>query len=105
MIDISTERLINLPDAAKMFPSARCGKPTHPATIWRKIVSGELEGLYLGTRWVTSLEAIQRYADRQTEAALKRVGKAPHPKAANLQSKRREAELARVRAELASIGI
>ncbi|MGA2703161.1 MAG: hypothetical protein ABSH35_18950 [Isosphaeraceae bacterium] len=105
MIDIATERLLNLPDAAKVFPSARAGRPTHPATIWRKIVCGDLEGLYLGTRWVTSLEAIQRYADRQTEAALKKTVPFQHRNAKNLHGKRREVQLAGVDAECEAAGL
>ena len=71
MIDIATEKLLSLPEAAKLIPSCRNGRPTHPATIWRLINRGQLEGVYLGTRWATSLEAIQRYLNAQTEAALR----------------------------------
>ena len=105
MIDIATERLLSLSEAAKIFPPAREGKPTHPATIWRKIVSGELEGLHLGTRLVTSLEAIQRWAERQTEAALKKTSRFQRARAGNLHGKRREAELARIKAQCEALGL
>jgi hypothetical protein len=110
MIEIKTERLVNLNEAAKLLPSARAGTPTHPATIWRLIAAGELEGLHLGHRWVTSVEAIQRFAERRTEAALARLGR--HPEGKKLDGKRRrkrresrEVELARVASSCDEIGI
>jgi len=107
MIDIATERLLNLQEAAKLLPSARAGKPTHPATIWRLIAMGELEGLHLGHRWVTSVQALQRFAERRTEAAMDAIGR--HPKGKKLDGKRRrkrrEAQLAGVDAECEAIGL
>ncbi len=104
MIDVSKERLLNLPDAAKIFPSARAGRPVHPSTVWRLIVSGELEGLYSGNRWLTSVQALQRHLERKTEAALSKANGVQHPKAKNLHGKRRERDLAAVDAELANAG-
>ena len=105
MIDIATERLLNLREAAKLFPSVRSGKATCHATVWRKIVCGELEGLHLGTRWVTSVEAIQRWAERQTEAALKKTTRFQRRAYENLHGKRRKAQLAKVDAELEACDI
>jgi hypothetical protein len=70
MIDIATETLITLKDAAARIPPSRGGRPTHAATIWRLIQSRKLEGVRLGGRWLTSLDALQRYGDRETRAAL-----------------------------------
>jgi hypothetical protein len=70
MIEIASETLLTLKEAAGRFPPSRAGRPTHAATIFRLIQSRKLEGIRLGGRWVTSLEAIQRYADRETRAAL-----------------------------------
>lgn len=107
MIDIATERLLNLNEAAKLLPSARKGRPVHPATIWRQIASGKLEGLHVGNRWITSVEAIQRYLEEQTEAALRKIGR--HPKGERLDGvrhhNRREAELARIADECEAIGL
>jgi len=89
----------------KLFPPAVAGRPTHPSTVWRKIVRGDLEGLYLGTRWVTSAEAIQRWAERQTEAARNKTVPFQHVRANNLHGKRRKAQLAKVDAELEALGI
>ncbi|MGO9599982.1 MAG: hypothetical protein ACLP7Q_18485 [Isosphaeraceae bacterium] len=105
MIDIATERLINLPEAAKILPSARAGRPVHPSTVWRLIVSGELEGLYSGNRWITSVEALQRHLERKTEAALNKANGVQRPKAKNLHGKRREAQLAAVDSELKAAGL
>jgi hypothetical protein len=89
MIDIKTETLLNLPDAARRIPSSRGGKPTHPATVCRLIQSGKLEGIRLGGRWVTSLEALQRYADRETIMVL---GESPPAGSVSAQRRRERAE-------------
>ena len=75
MIDIRAEKTINLVTAAAMVPPARVGRKTHISTIWRWIVNGikgpngeivRLDGTRLGSRWITSEEAIQRFTDRLT---------------------------------------
>jgi hypothetical protein len=100
MIDIATETLINLRDGAARIPPSRAGRPTHPATLSRLIQAGKLEGIRLGGRWVTSVEALQRYADRETRAAL---GEATAP--APPITRRRAAEIERAEREAVSIGI
>jgi hypothetical protein len=100
MIDIGSETLISLKDAAARIPSSRAGRPTHPATILRLIQERKLEGIRLGGRWLTSIEALQRYAEHETRAALgEQVSTAP------VLSKRRRAEIDRAEREAASIGI
>ena len=98
MIDIATETLITLKDAAARIPPSRAGRPTHAATIWRLIRARKLEGVRVGGRWVTSLEALQRYADRETLAAL---GDEPAP--APPMTRRRAAEIERAEREALSI--
>jgi hypothetical protein len=71
MIDIATEQLLNLDEAARRLPLHRGGRPVSPATLWRWIQRGQLEGLRLGSRWLTSTQALQRYCNRRTRAALK----------------------------------
>jgi hypothetical protein len=100
MIDIASETLVNLRDGAARIPSARAGRPTHPATLTRLIRAGKLEAIRLGGRWVTSVEALQRYADRETRAAL---GDEPTP--APPISRRRAQEIERIEREALSIGI
>jgi hypothetical protein len=70
MIDFETEKLISLAEAAKLIPPARRGKKTHLSTVLRWILQGadgvRLEGVRLGGRWMTSRQALQRFADRLT---------------------------------------
>jgi hypothetical protein len=100
MIDIATETLINLRVGAARIPSARAGRPTHPATLSRLIQAGKLEAIRLGGRWVTSIEALQRYADRETRAAL---GDDPAP--APPITRRRAQEIQRAEREALSLGL
>lgn len=73
MIDISTERLVTLAQAARIRPPGRRGRPTHPSTVYRWISRGvkgqKLEAVRLGGTLYTSAEALQRFADRLTSAA------------------------------------
>ena len=74
MIDISTEQLLTLPQAARVRPHGRLGRPTHPSTVYRWISRGargvagvvKLEGVRLGGSWYTSREALQRFAEALT---------------------------------------
>lgn len=84
MIDISTESLLSLADAARALP----GRP-HASTLWRWRTRGvagrKLETVSLGGRVYTSREALQRFAshsgdspaparsDREREAAIARA--------------------------------
>jgi hypothetical protein len=101
MIDIATETLITLRQAADREPPSRGGARVHFATIWRRITSRKLEGIRLGGRWLTSVEALQRYAERETLAAL---GKVPAPEAP-VQTKGRQRAIERAEQEAAAIGI
>jgi len=73
MLDLTAETLIPLADAAKIVPPARSGKITYFSTILRWVLRGakapdgalvRLEALRVGGRWLTSREAIQRFALR-----------------------------------------
>lgn len=101
MIDIATEQLVTLQQAADREPPSRRGRPVHWITIWKRIKSRKLEGVHLGGRWVTSLEAIQRYAERETLAAL---GKLPTPEAP-VQTSGRKRAMERAEREAELIGI
>src|SRR5262245_44274246 len=65
-----TEKVLALVQAAKLVPPARNGKKCHTSTLLRWITRGQagvkLEGLRLGGRWFTSLEALQRFAEALT---------------------------------------
>jgi hypothetical protein len=75
MIDLSTETLLSLAEAAKLLPPARLGKPVTFQCVLRWVQEGArgadgrpvtLEALRLGGRWVTSREALQRFAEALT---------------------------------------
>jgi hypothetical protein len=70
-IDIAAETLITLPSAARRLPPFRNGRPVSASTIWRWITVGinraggyvvRLEAVRLGGRWLTSVEALTRFA-------------------------------------------
>src|SRR5262245_56861478 len=75
MIDLTVEPAIPLAAATGLVPPARGGRRTHLSTLLRWIHAGaraadgtivRLEALRLGGRWVTSREALQRFAERLT---------------------------------------
>jgi hypothetical protein len=101
MIDIATEQLITLQQAADREPPSRRGRPVHWITIWKRVKARKLEGIHLGGRWVTSIEALQRYAERETLAAL---GKLPAPEP-SVQTKGRKRAIERAEQEAELIGI
>src|SRR5262245_61514796 len=70
-IDLTRERTLGLAEAARRIPPTRNGVPVHPSTLTRWILAGaaapdgrrvRLEAVRLGGRWVTSEEAIYRFA-------------------------------------------
>lgn len=71
MIDITTETLICIGDAAAMVPSCRQGKKTSTATIWRWISKGhggiKLESIKRPGGTLTSREAVQRFLNAISE--------------------------------------
>ena len=80
MIDVSSETVISLAEAARRLPARRAGKRPHVSCIYRWTVSGcrgvVLESIQVGGTRCTSLEAMQRFCDALTAAA---DGQAPAP--------------------------
>lgn len=85
-IDVATETLLSLPQAARPLPLGRNGRPSHPATVFRWIHEGArlpnaervyLDGTRLGGRWLTSVEALQRFSEELTPPP---AGAAPIPR-------------------------
>lgn len=75
MFDTTLETPIPLAEAAKLIPPARQGKRTHLSTLLRWILRGSrnpageivrLQGIRIGGRWMTSREALQRFAEALT---------------------------------------
>jgi hypothetical protein len=83
MIDLTAEKAIPLSRAARLVPSATGEGTVHPSTIHRWVVRGhrgiKLEALRLGGRWVTSAEAVARFAERLTAAYTGESSGTPTP--------------------------
>jgi hypothetical protein len=78
MIDLSTESILSLREAAKLLGPARQGRPVSFQCLLRWVLDGtrspsgetvKLEAVRLGSRWVTSKEALQRFAEALTPQA------------------------------------
>lgn len=107
-IDITTEHVIRLTEAARMVGPGRQNRPTSVCTVYRWILTGlkspsgelvKLEGIRLGDKWVTSKEAMQRFAERLTPDV--NVRSAPAPRTA----RQRQRAVERVERELLEAGI
>src|SRR5262249_48650245 len=74
VIDIAKETLITIRAAGKLLPPSRLKKPVSPGCVMRWVHRGAktpngrvyLEALRIGGKWVTSVEALQRFAEAQT---------------------------------------
>lgn len=87
MIDISSEELITLSQAAQHCPPRRHGKRPHPQTLLRWAKHGidgiQLEVLLCGNTTCTSLPALQRFFVRLAEAANLHAARQAPPAASN----------------------
>ena len=72
MIDISTETVIPLREAPRHLPARPNGKRVHISACYRWISRGvrgvHLESIKIGGSTYTSIEALQRFADRLSGA-------------------------------------
>jgi hypothetical protein len=89
-IDLKTEQIIDVRrEAPAYLGRGRNGRPAHISFFIRAISKGvnghKLEALKVGSRWITSVEALQRWAERQTPGAVAASG------GPTTGSKRREA--------------
>src|SRR5262245_33527542 len=82
MIDLRTETPLSLAQAARMLPPGRRGRPVTLSCILRWVMDGvrlptgdtvRLEAIRMGGRWLTSVEALERFAAGQTP----RLGDSP----------------------------
>src|SRR5262249_18814337 len=107
MIDLSGESLISFAQVPRTLPPGRGGRPVTPSCPLRWVLSGVqtpagrvyLEAVRLGGRWLTSREALQRFAERLTP----RMGGA-EPSAPRGPDRRRRAS-ERAGAELETLGL
>jgi len=81
MIDISTETVLTLTEAAKRLPQRRRGSRPHVATMYRWAQRGvkgvRLETIQVGGTCCTSLEALQRFFDALSEPRTPASNKHP----------------------------
>jgi hypothetical protein len=108
MIDPTGEDVLSLAAAAKLVPPARNGRRCHLSTILRWVLRGakapdgtlvRLEACRIGSRWLTSRQALRRFAERLTPC-LDGDGRAPEvraPARRQRASDRAAAELERLR--------
>lgn len=72
MIDISSDKVVSLTEATRYLPRRRRRKRPNVATIYRWAQHGVrgvvLETIQVGGTKCTSIEAIQRFCDRLTDA-------------------------------------
>ena len=94
------EQIVSFSDAARHLPRVDGRKP-HPSTIWRwarKGIQGvHLETRRIGGRFVTSLEALERFTKRLAEVELDERPKPdlrPPRRRRGRSDKRRAAEIA-----------
>ena len=107
MFDITTEATLSLAGACALLPRGRNGSRPHLSTLVRWITSGvrvsdgariRLEAVRLGSKWITSREALARFSQRLTPD-VDEATKAPRSRVA------RERASARAAKELERIGI
>lgn len=88
-VDIRNEQLLSLPQAARRFPPYRQGRPVSPVTIWRWISAGvklpggrrvKLGAVRVSGRWLTSVEAIERFIAAQTPPVTDDTAPVPSPR-------------------------
>jgi hypothetical protein len=105
MIDVASEPLISLRDAAKLIPPARQGRAVSFQCILRWVLEGakapngervHLEALRLGGRYVTSHAAIQRFAEALTPRTDTRPSPHRTPRQRRRAAERAEKELERM---------
>ncbi|OAI41453.1 hypothetical protein AYO40_03080 [Planctomycetaceae bacterium SCGC AG-212-D15] len=106
-IDINSEDLLPLSAAARLLPPMRRGRPVSTSCLFRWIADGvktpggevvRLEAIRMGGRWLTSKQALQRFAERQTP---EREGQQTIPRSPT--SRQRAVE--RANRQLESLGI
>jgi hypothetical protein len=93
-IDLRNESTISLSQAARMLPPGRRGRPVTLSCVLRWVLDGvrtpagivRLEAIRLGGRWLTSIEAIERFADRQTPEFDRKLS--PPPRSCNRAAER-----------------
>jgi hypothetical protein len=97
VIDVAEENLIPLREAPRHIPPRPNGKRLHISAIYRWVQHGvrgvQLEAVSVGGTTYTSLEALQRFADRVTEARTGLRGPGVQSRSRSRQIKRASSRL------------
>jgi hypothetical protein len=108
VIDLTTEATLTLAAACKLLPPGRGNRKPHFSTLCRWVTRGvksptgevvRLEALRVGAKWITSRQALQRFAEKLTP----RLDSDPLPTLRSPAARRRDSE--RAEKELARHGI
>lgn len=109
VIDLASEQVLKLSDVGRHLPPSKNGKPVSLSCALRWVLSGikvpgtdevvRLEAIRVGGRWLTSVEALQRFAERQTP-----VPGAPAVPSPRSRTQRQRA-IERAERRLAEVGI
>lgn len=104
VIDIATEIVLSLTEAATRLPRRKKGKKPHLATLYRWAKQGvkgcRLETIQIGGTLCTSMEAMQRFFNRMTSDDSA-TGAAP----ASAPPVQRQAQIEQAQRELTEEGI
>ena len=96
MIDLHSEQLIPLNQVPKYLPKRKTGKAIHISAIYRWIQKGlkgvKLESIRVGGTSYTSRQALQRFAEKQTQS-LQQIQ--ANPNTVQLTSKTRQGQIKR----------
>lgn len=88
MIDLASDQILTLQQAARRLPRRRRGRPVHPATIYRWAHVGlrgvRLEVIRMGGVTCTSTEALQRFFDQLTASTARASSTTPTPTSATV---------------------
>ncbi len=112
--NLLTETVLSFSQAARRLPPFRGSRPVASATIWRWVSEGvrlpdgtrlKLEAVRLGGRWVTSLEALGRFSDKQTQAQSTQIPLSGHEPESLRTPAQREKASQRASAELEALGM
>jgi len=105
MIDLRTETALSLAQAARMLPPGRRGRPVTLSCLLRWVLDGvrlpsgeavRLEAIRMGGRWLTSVEALERFAARQTPRLAEGISSPRTPTARDRASRRAGKNLERL---------
>jgi hypothetical protein len=102
------EQLLSLSQAARRIPAYRGSRGCNPSTIFRWITNGiklpdgrllRMEALRLANRWITSVEAVDRFLIVQHESFAPRADLHTHAPARTPAQRQRAAQQAAARLE------